>query len=259
MHWEYVLSGEDYDLYRRNIASLEEQVVNHFSDSYKIPEILSAIRSVPRHMFVHESYRYMAYTDNALPSSGHCTTSAPSVIALMIACVGIRRGQKLLEIGTGTGYEAAVLSEMGVHVFSIEIDGYLARRANRILTQLGYKSDKTRQSSGTDKRNDSRFQALHSFFPHRGPVRLFLGNGRLGLERFGPYRGMIVAASVPALRAVDRLAVQLSDRGLLVVPAGERHDQALMIIKRNDHAFHTSRLEGYSFDFVRLILDKTAQ
>ena len=108
MNWEYVLRVEDYSLYRRNITLLEEQVVHHFPEFQKTPEILKAIRNGPRHMFVNRSYRYMAYTDNAIPTSGGFTTSAPSVIAEMIYCVGIKRGAKLLEIGTGTGYETAI-------------------------------------------------------------------------------------------------------------------------------------------------------
>lgn len=100
MNWEHILIDEDYSLYKRNITLLEEQVVHHFPEFHQTPEILTAIRNVPRHMFVNRSYRYMAYTDNAIPTSGGFTTSAPSVIAEMIYCVGIKRGEKLLEIGS---------------------------------------------------------------------------------------------------------------------------------------------------------------
>ncbi len=255
MHWEYVLSKEDYDLYRRNISSLEEQVFNHYPDSYKNPEILSAIRNVPRHMFVLRSYRYMAYTDNALPASGHSTTSAPSVIAVMVASVGIERGEKLLEVGTGTGYEAAVLSEMGVSVFSIEVDGFLANQANRILTQLGYKVDRTLNDPGKSRDLIKRYGEIKKLFPHRGPIRLFHGNGQYGLKKFSPYKGIIVAASVSAIRVLNRLTAQLSvSDGVLVVPAGRRHDQSLEIITRRNSGLHIGRLEGVSFDFVRLFV-----
>jgi protein-L-isoaspartate O-methyltransferase len=101
MNWEYILSEEDHGLYRRNITLLEEHVVHHFPEFHQAPEIVAAIRNVPRHLFVHRSYRYMAYTDNAIPTSGGLTTSAPSVIATMIYHAGIKQGKKLLEIGTG--------------------------------------------------------------------------------------------------------------------------------------------------------------
>ena len=82
------------------------------------------------------------YTDNALPTCGSLTTSAPSVIARMIFQSGVSKGEQLLEIGTGTGYQAAVLAEMGVKVYTIEIDGSAVQTAGRILVRLGYKMDK---------------------------------------------------------------------------------------------------------------------
>lgn len=143
MSWQEVLSEEDIRLYRDNVALLEEQVINRFPHAYEAPDILRGIRAVPRHLFVHRGYRCLAYTDNAFPTSRGLTTSAPSVIAEMIFHSGIRRGGRLLEIGTGTGYEAAVLAEMGVHVLSIEIDRTVAVLANRVLCRLGYKLDRT--------------------------------------------------------------------------------------------------------------------
>jgi protein-L-isoaspartate(D-aspartate) O-methyltransferase len=256
MHWEYVLTDEDYSLYRRNITLLEEQVVEHFPELRNAPEILSAIRNVPRHLFVNRSYRYLAYTDNAVPTSGGLTTSAPSVIGQMIYHAGIRCGEKLLEIGTGTGYEAAVLSEMGVNVFTIEIDKYLAMWANRVLVQLGYKIDKTVQDEEEKKKILRRFQEIRKFFPNRGMVELYSGNGRFGLKRHSPFKGIIVAASVPHLKYIDHLIEQLSpESGKLVVPAGKRNDQLLYIIERKQNKFYTNIVNGISFDFVRLFLE----
>lgn len=142
MSWELVLSEDDYRFFKENISLLEERVIENFPDGYKNPAILSAIRSVPRHLFVNESYKVLAYTDSALPTCRGLTTSAPSVIARMIFLAGVSRGDTLLEIGGGTGYEAAVLSEMGVNVCSIEIDQPVAEAANRILVRLGYKPDR---------------------------------------------------------------------------------------------------------------------
>ncbi|MGQ9616401.1 MAG: protein-L-isoaspartate O-methyltransferase family protein [Spirochaetota bacterium] len=168
-------------LYTRNITLLEEQVTENFPELQKAPEILSAIREVPGHILVNKSFQYMAYTDSAIPTSGGLTTSAPSVIGQMIYHTGIQSGEKLLEIGKITGYEAAVLSEMGVNVFTIEMDEYLAKWANRVLVQLGYKIDKSIRNEVKKKMILKSFQEVRDLFPNRGTVELYLGNGRFGL------------------------------------------------------------------------------
>jgi hypothetical protein len=134
---------DDFRLYRENISLPEEQVIERFNRLYEAPDILRGIRRVPRHLFIHREYRYLAYTDNAFPTSCGLTTSAASVIGTMIFHSGIRRGGRLLEIGTGTGYEAAVPAERGVHVFTMEVDKTEGSTANRILSRLGYKVDNT--------------------------------------------------------------------------------------------------------------------
>jgi protein-L-isoaspartate O-methyltransferase len=96
MSWVKVLLEEDFRLYRENISLLEEQVIERFAHAHEAPDVLRGIRSVPRHLFVHGEYRYLAYTDNAFPTDCGLTTSAPSVIATMIFHSGIRRGGRLL-------------------------------------------------------------------------------------------------------------------------------------------------------------------
>lgn len=253
MGWEEILGEEDYNLYRKNISLLEEQVLNNFIHSFYAPDILSAIRKVPRHLFVSESYRYMAYTDNAIPTYGGLTTSAPSVIAEMIYASGIKRGEKLLEIGTGTGYEAALLCEMGVDVFTIEINGYLAKRANKLLSTLGYKIDNEIKDKRRKRRMLARYYDIRKIFPERGTVRLFMGNGQFGLKRYAPYRAIIIAASVPQLHYITQIMEQLDENeGKLVVPVGKINNQQLYIIERKGKRFSTSILEGITLDFVRL-------
>ncbi len=257
MSWEYVLSEDDYRLYRENISLLEERVIGNFPDSYKDTSIISAIRNIPRHLFVNESYKALAYTDNAFPTSGGLTTSAPSVIAEMIFNVGIRSGDKLLEIGTGTGYEAAVLAEMGVKVFTIEIDGQVAEKANRILVDLGYKIDERITNEQIKKECMRRFTKIKSLFPYRGKIRLFWGNGQNGLEEYSPYNGIIVAASIPHIKHIQNLIRQLSPSGgKLLVPIGSRYSQTLHIIKRNRNRIEGAILNGISFNFVRMIIDQ---
>jgi protein-L-isoaspartate(D-aspartate) O-methyltransferase len=230
MLWERVLPEDDYRLYRSNISLLEEQVLQHFPDGYQNPAILAAIRSIPRHLFVSPSYKYLAYSDNALPTYGGLTTSAPSVIARMIAEVGVTRGDKVLEIGTGTGYQAAILAEMGAKVFTVEIDRFLAETAKRVLTRLGYKSQ-------------------------GGPIRLYWGDGRQGLAGQSPFAGIVVAASLPDLRLVLPLAGQLrAAGGRLVVPVGDRQEQELCSIERSRDRLRIRARQDVKLQFLRLTI-----
>ncbi len=104
-----MLAERDLQLYRRNIPLLESAVIAKLPPAFSRRDVLAAIRRVPRHLFVHPACRALAYTDNALPTLGGLTTSAPSVIALMVSASGAGGGARVLEVGTGTGYEAAVL------------------------------------------------------------------------------------------------------------------------------------------------------
>lgn len=253
MSWEFVLSEDDYRLFRNNITLLEERVAQNFPESHRNPAILSAIRSVPRHLFVNPSYKFLAYSDNALPTSGGLTTTAPSVVARMILQAGVARGDRVLEIGTGTGYQAAVLAEMGVKVCTIEIDRPVAETADRVLVALGYKIDKR------SKAGRMRSMEIKSYFPLREPIEQFWGNGRNGLPERAPFDGIIVAASVPHLQQLRSLANQLSaSGGRLVVPVGDRLDQTLHIIERRGGKITCDWLEGVSFQFLRLVTGEDA-
>jgi protein-L-isoaspartate(D-aspartate) O-methyltransferase len=253
MSWDEILSEEEFRLYRENVSLLEEQVVERFSHSYEAPDILRGIRNVPRHLFVHAAYRYLAYTDNAFPTCCGLTTSAPSVIAEMIFHSGIRRGGRLLEIGTGTGYEAAVLAEMGVHVVSIEIDKTVGTTANRVLSALGYKEDHTIRNPV--KREEARraFMHMRKRFGHRGSIELFLGNGAGGLPDHAPYDAVIVAAAVRRLEDIGALKDQLREGGRLLYLHGDRDRQTLYIVERHKNRYMTTVLDGILFSFLPLI------
>jgi protein-L-isoaspartate(D-aspartate) O-methyltransferase len=254
MSWELFLSEDDYRYYRENITLLEDRVVQNFPDAYRNPAILTAIRNVPRHLFVNQGYKALAYTDNALPTCGDLTTSAPSVIARMIFQTGVSKGEKLLEIGTGTGYQAAVLAEMGVKVFTIEIDGSAVHAADRVLVRLGYKVDKRLERARGLGDALERFRAIRRHFPRRGPITLYWGNGQKGLAEESPFKAIIVAASIPDLRHVGHLAAQLSPAGgRMIVPVGDRNEQSLAIVERSGNRIRLSTLEGVSFVFLRLL------
>jgi protein-L-isoaspartate(D-aspartate) O-methyltransferase len=253
MSWEQILSEDDFRLYRENISLLEEQVIERFAHAHEAPDILRGIRSVPRHLFVHGEYRYLAYTDNAFPTSCGLTTSAPSVIATMIFHSGIRWGGRLLEVGTGTGYEAAVLAEMGVQVFTIEIDKTVGNAANRILSRLGYKMDNTIRNPARREEAKRALHRVRSLFPHRGKIELFIGNGCAGLRGRAPYDAILVAAAVRRPADIASLPEQLRNGGRLLYLYGDRNVQTLYILKRQNDRFKTSAVGGISFCFLPLI------
>lgn len=255
MSWEEILKPDDYRLYRENISLLEDQVIQKFPDNYKDPCIVSAIRNIPRHFFVNQSYKSLAYTDNAFPTCNGMTTSAPSVIAKMIYYTGVKRGDRVLEIGTGTGYQAAVLSEMGIHVFSFEIDRKIINTANKILVFLGYKTDEQVSNETKRKQMLLYYNKLKALFPARGKIRLFYGNGQNGLETFSPFHGIIIAAAISHLKHISHLVPQLSPSGgRLIVPVGDRLEQQMYIIEKNNRKVRTYILKRISFQFVRMVL-----
>ena len=254
MGWEILLTEDDYSLYRENISLLEEQLYHHFPQAYTAPEITSAIRRVPRHFFVHPAYKQLAYTDRALPTANGLTTSAPSVIAQMIFYSEARGEENVLEIGTGTGYEAAVLAEMGSSVSTIEVDSYVAKTANRVLTELGYKIDKTVKNENKKKKMIRRYNTVRGTFPHRGTIELYTGNGQNGLPGEALFKAIIVAASVSYLQYIRHMTAQLTaNNGRMVVPVGRRGDQTLHIIEKKKKTLTLRSVEGMSFDFVRLV------
>jgi protein-L-isoaspartate(D-aspartate) O-methyltransferase len=255
MSWEQILSEDDNRFFKENISLLEDRVVRNFPNSRENPAILSAVRNVPRHFFVNQGYKTLAYTDNALPTCGDLTTSAPSVIANMIFHTGVSKGQKLLEIGTGTGYQAAVLSEMGVRVFTVEIDGSAVEAADKVLVRLGYKMDKRLKYSRSTYEAMERYRALRRLFPRREPIRLYHGNGRSGLPDKRPFDAIIIPASIPHLKRVWHLTAQLSPAGgRLVVPVGDRYEQTLAMAERRGEKIGVSTLEGISFNFLRMVM-----
>jgi protein-L-isoaspartate(D-aspartate) O-methyltransferase len=177
------------------------------------------------------------------------TTSAPSVIARMIFEAGLSKGDRVLEIGTGTGYQAAVLAEMGVKVYTIEIERSLVETASRTLISLGYKIDKA------SRQGLQRYQQIARDFPQRAPIEQYWGDGRDGLPARAPYNGIILAASLAHLSQIAHLAAQLSKSGgRLVAPIGDRLEQVLHIVERRGNRLLYRSLEGICFQFVRMVV-----
>jgi protein-L-isoaspartate(D-aspartate) O-methyltransferase len=164
--------------------------------------VLTAIARVPRHMFVPESQRAHAWENVALPIGAGQTISQPYIVAIMSQALALQGHEHVLEIGTGSGYQAAVLAELAARVVSIERHAELARTAEALLTRLGI----------TD-------------------VEIHIGDGTQGWPTAAPYDGIIITAGAP--KVPDQLLAQLSpDRGRLVIPIGNLDDQRLFVYER---------------------------
>ena len=165
--------------------------------------VLTAMQKVPRHEFVPESERDKAYADHPLPIGGGQTISQPYIVALMSQLLEVRGDERVLEVGTGSGYQAAVLAQLVREVFSIEIDPTLAAAAQRRLTQLGYDN-----------------------------VRVRAGDGFLGWPEAGPFDAIIITAAAP--RIPESLVAQLREGGRVVAPVGQRGLQTLLVGVKRD-------------------------
>jgi len=168
----------------------------------KDERVLAAMRKVPRHLFVDVSKHYQAYEDTALSIGEGQTISQPYMVAAMTELLEIKGGERVLEIGTGSGYQAAVLSELAREVFSIERVAGLAQRAEERLRSLGYAN-----------------------------IRIKVGDGTLGWPEEAPFERVIITAGTPKIP--EPVMEQLSDNGILVAPVGERFSQQLIRIRKH--------------------------
>jgi protein-L-isoaspartate(D-aspartate) O-methyltransferase len=167
------------------------------SRGIKDEKVLRAMRKVPRHLFMPESVRYSAYDDMAMAIGEDQTISQPYMVAVMTELLELTGAEKVLEIGTGSGYQAAVLAELSAEVYTIERIEPLATRARELLRGLGYRN-----------------------------VHVVVGDGTAGLEGQAPFDRIIVTAAAPAVP--QPLVHQLSEGGIIVAPVGERYSQILL-------------------------------
>ena len=179
-----------------------ERLRNHYG--IRNPEVLEAMRSVPRHFFVTEALRGRSYDDNALPIDFNQTISQPFIVARMTELLELDKKSRVLEIGAGSGYQTAVLAQLALQVYSIERIGELARQAQSRISELGI---------------------------YNATVKAF--DGTLGWNAYGPYDAILVAAGGP--RVPDPLIAQLKTGGRLVIPIGEtRESQKLVRVTRTE-------------------------
>lgn len=184
----------DYAVMRSRMVN-EQLIPRGITD----PKVLKSFRSVPRHEFVPQIFRDSAYGDYPLSIGSGQTISQPYMVALMTECLGLKGGEKVLEIGTGSGYQTVILAELAGMVYSVERVGELARKADAIITRLGYTN-----------------------------FMITVGDGTLGWKDHAPYDGIIVTAGAP--QVPPSLIDQLSYGGRLVIPVGGRWEQMLKVI-----------------------------
>lgn len=191
---------DDFDKLR--VEMVETQIK---ARGVKDPLVISAMLKVKRHLFVPEQYRAQAYGDFPLPIGEDQTISQPYIVALMTELLRLKGGEKVLEIGTGSGYQAAVLAEIAGEVYTIEIIESLGRSAEARLKQMGYKN-----------------------------IHVRIGDGYKGLPEEAPFDGIIVTAAPPAVP--PPLVEQLKVNARLVIPVGESYQVLKVITKTKDGA-----------------------
>jgi protein-L-isoaspartate(D-aspartate) O-methyltransferase len=197
-------------------AAQREAMVTHQLAGRDVSDrdVLDAMRTVPRHLFVPKKYRDESYRDHPLPIGEGQTISQPYIVGIMTQLLAVDSTSKVLEIGTGSGYQAAVLAEICDSVFSIEIVEPLAARAEYLLDSLGYK------------------------------VKVRCGDGYRGWEEHAPYDGIIVTAAAPKIP--QPLIDQLKVGGRLVIPVGD-YSQDLMVITKTEDGFAKKNIFGVRF------------
>lgn len=203
------ISNRQFDLARSQLVGLLQK--KGITDE----SVLDAIGSVPRHTFVQDVFMSKAYDDSALPIECQQTISQPYTVAFMTQLLQLRRGDKVLEVGTGSGYQACILAEMGARVFTIERHFDLLETARRRMEALGYN------------------------------VASRVGDGSIGWSQFAPYNGIIVTAGAPDVP--PSLLRQLADGGRLVIPVGNQATQDMIVAQRKGDEFVHAKNAGFKF------------
>lgn len=205
---------EDEELYTQSrLRMVETQMSCRDIDD---PRVLEVMRTVPRHVFVPLENRQFAYTDGPLPIGSGQTISQPYIVALMTQLLELKGSENVLEVGTGSGYQAAILGNLAIQVHTIERHAGLARDAEEILRDLGLEN-----------------------------VKIHIGDGSLGLPDFAPYDCIIVTAAAP--HVPQALLDQLAAGGRLVIPVGGRYGQYLERWRRKDGKFELETITPVAF------------
>jgi protein-L-isoaspartate(D-aspartate) O-methyltransferase len=202
----------------QDFAELRNLMVNEqlLGRDIRDRRVLDAMRAIPRHLFVSPEYARYAYADSPLPIGNEQTISQPYIVALMTQLLNLRGGEKVLEIGTGSGYQAAILAYLADEVHTVERIAQLACRAEATLRQIGLKN-----------------------------VFVHIGDGSHGWPENAPYDRIIVTAAAP--RVPRALLEQLVDGGLLVIPVGGRGNQTLQRLQRKGQDYESEVIVPVAF------------
>lgn len=191
-------SEDEFTQKRRKMV--ETQII---SRGIKDERVIEAMLKVERHLFVPRQLRSLAYRDSPLPIEENQTISQPYIVALMTEVLNLKPDDKVLEIGTGSGYQAAILAEIAKEVYTIEILPKLAKNAERLLKELGYEN-----------------------------IKVKCGDGYLGWPEFSPFDCIIVTCAPDHIP--QPLIDQLTEDGRMVIPVGERFSQQLVLIEKKE-------------------------
>lgn len=186
-------------------------------------KVLTALKSVPRHLFLDPAFINFAYEDKPFPIGAGQTISQPYTVAVQTQLLQVQKGNKVLEIGTGSGYQTCILIELGAMVFTIERQRELFLKAKAFLPKLGYRAN------------------------------FFYGDGYNGLPSYAPFDKILVTAGAPYVP--DSLLSQLKIGGILVIPVGKHREQVMKSVVRTGENEYNTREHGL-FSFVPLLEDK---
>ena len=201
--------------YQGQLQSLIENYIKPAGVTDK--KVLAAVAKIPRHHFVPQEYKNESYLDIALPIGEEQTISQPSLVALMTQLLKLKGNEKVLEVGTGSGYQAAILAKLAKQVYTVEIIETLATRARETLKKLGIKN-----------------------------VEVILGNGSIGLPQRSPYDAIIVTAG--ARQIPKALIDQLKENGRMVIPVGTSlASQQLKLVVKKKSKLETTDIEPVAF------------
>jgi protein-L-isoaspartate(D-aspartate) O-methyltransferase len=178
--------------------------------------VLDAMARIPRHEFVSEEYKSQAYEDHPIPIGKSQTISQPFIVAASLQALSLKRTESVLEVGTGSGYQTALLAALAQMVYSIERHSALAASAEEVLNELGINN-----------------------------VKIIVGDGSYGIPEFSPYDAILVSAAAPEIPGT--LFEQLADGGRMVIPVGPPHSQELQLVRKQAGTPVVEVIEGCRF------------
>lgn len=195
---------------------LRKQLVEEIKrKGIKDPKVIEAIGKIPRHLFMDSAFVNFAYVDKAFPIGSGQTISQPYTVAYQTELLEIKKGDKILEIGTGSGYQTAVLLELGAKVFTIERQRELFMKTQAFLPKIGYRP------------------------------QFFFGDGYLGKPTYGPFDKILITAGAPSIP--EKLIEQLKPMGFMIIPVGEKSQKMQKILKKEDGSITIETYDDFAF------------